>query len=435
MPSYESDGAARAVRILLVLSALFIVYGSFIPFQLTTEPALVQRHLAAVKLLPFDAGRRTFSIPDVVSNVLLYIPFGLFLAASGFGEFARFGRVLLCGLIGAALSIAIELGQLFTLDRTTSAVDVMCNTAGTMLGAAMADAVVGALQGPAGERVTALVRRRPIVLAIALLSVAIMADRFYPFSITIDVSTVWHSVKSARWRPFGTFQGRFWADVLMDIAVPLMLLAALLKTALARVGSGSAAVAAWLLTVVFSAALEAGKIFFAGRVPNIDSVILAGLGGLLGVTSISAIAGWQRGRVRPGAVLLALAVALLAYAELKPFDFTLAPDLIAAKARGIEWLPFRSYYGAEPRSVLYDLWTKLLLSGFVGFAWANATRRGPWAAASAGVVVGLVLEAGQIFEVPRGPGITDVLLFGIGAHAGGLAHEWHRRWHAAGELS
>jgi VanZ family protein len=259
---------------------------------------------------------------------------------------------------------------------------------------------------------------------IALIALAMAVDRLYPFAVTLDVSTVWRNVKRAEWSPFESVQRRFWWDVLVDLALPPALLAALLT------GLGGRC-AAWLLTVAFAVALEIARVVVAPRPPSVDHVIFAALGGLVGVVAVPAIAEWQRALVRPGLSLLVLAGALLAYSELAPFDFSATPTFIAAKLHEIEWLPFQAYYVARARSAMYDVWIKALLSGFLGFAWARTTGRGPWAATVAGATAGLVLEAMQLVTVSRRPSVTDVLVLSIGAYVGGLAHRWYGTWRAS----
>jgi len=413
-------------RVLLGLWSLFIVYGSFIPFRLTTDSGIVRRHLAVAWVLPFVDGRRNFSLPDVVGNVLLYIPLGILLMASTGRalEERQPWRFVLCGVIAAVFSTLVEVGQLFTVNRTASLLDVVCNTTGGLLGAAAAGTARAALRGGRGARIAGVVRRRPVTLVIALIALAMAVDRLYPFFVTLDVSTVWHNVKRAEWPPVESVQRRFWWDLLVDVALPPALMAALLKGLVGRC-------TAWLLTVAFAVALEVARVVVAPRPPSVDHVIFAALGGLIGVVAVPAIAEWQRARVRTGISLLVLAVALVAYSELAPFDFSATPAFIAAKLRGIEWLPFKAHYAARARSAMYDVWIKALLSGFLGFAWANATGRGPWAAAAAGVAAGLVLEAMQLLTVSRRPSVTDVLVLDTGAYVGGLAHRWYWTWRAS----
>jgi glycopeptide antibiotics resistance protein len=89
----------------------------------------------------------------------------------------------------------------------------------------------------------------------------------------------------------------------------------------------------------------------------------------------------------------------------------------------IEWLPFSSYYQAEPQAALFDLAKKLFLLGPLGFIIAagkssGSARKRQILAVAAGLTVGLILEAGQIAVQSRTPSMTDVLLFGAASWAG-----------------
>ncbi len=440
MSGKEAPAAAlaepRRMRLVLALLCCFILYGSFIPFLFTVDPRVVRAHLATFQLYPFQDGRKNFSIPDVASNVFLFVPFGFLLAGSGLRAAGRGGgarRIVACGTAAAAFATAIEIGQLFTLNRTASLLDVMANAGGGVLGAAVARAVARSLRGHFGEGAAALLRRCPTLFPVGLLALAFVTDRFYPFAITLDVSTVWYNFTHAQWRPFGSLRRRFWADVVMDNGVTAALLAAPLRDAVQRLWPRAPSpAAAWMGTVLFAGGLEGGKLFFAGRVPNIDNVIWAALGALGGVTLIAAALRWKPVRARPDVALLVLALTLLAYAELTPFDFALAPAAIATKARRIEWLPLWSYYGANPQSALFDLWNKVLLSGFVGFAASRTGARGERrTGAAAGLLAGAVLEAAQVLKVTRHTSVTDVLIFGAGGYLGGVVQTWYRTWRGA----
>lgn len=438
MSGREAPAAAlaepRRMRLVLALLCCFTLYGSFIPFHFTVDPRVVRAHLATLQLYPFQDGRKNFSIPDVASNVILFVPFGLLLAAGGLAGVlgpGRARRVAVCGGYAAVLATATEFGQLFTLDRTASGTDVMANVVGAALGAAAWGAAPGWFQGSLREGLERHVRRAPSLLPLGLLAVAFMADRVYPFAVTLDVSTGWHNLTHAQVIPFASFRRRFWADILMDNAVTPALLAGLLRNALERAGRPAAAgPGAWAGTVLFAGALEVGKLFFQGRIPNVDNVILAGVGGIVGVTAIPWLARCEPVRRRRGGALLALALFLLTYAELTPFHFALSAAGIAAKAQRIEWLPLWSYYGADAQSAVFDLWNKLLLSGFLGFALlATRARHGPASSAAvAGLWAGGLLECAQILTTARTPSVTDVMILGVGAYLGGRACLRYHAW-------
>ena len=71
--------AERKLRRWLFFSyCLFILYGSFIPFRFSDDSEFVRSQLARFFTPPFDQGVRRFSLPDVVSNILLSSPSGFF---------------------------------------------------------------------------------------------------------------------------------------------------------------------------------------------------------------------------------------------------------------------------------------------------------------------------------------------------------------------
>jgi VanZ family protein len=416
----------RVMRTLLILYCVFIVYGSFIPFKFSTDLKLAGENLSRIQVYPFQDGKKKFSIPDVVSNVLLFAPFGfLFVSSSLRATPDRSWGIAGMAGVGSALvfSTAIEIGQLFTLDRTTSPLDVAANTVGATVGAMAAHRFLWSGGLSLEGRITTLLYKEPLLLPLGLLGLSIAADNFYPFAITLDVSTIKNSLKHAQWVPFETFGHRFWADLLMDKGLTFALFAALLH----RVTQGywpaiHSARKIWLITAIIAAVLETGKVFFVGRSPKLDNLMLAMLGALAGVTLVPLIVRSRPVRAYPELTLLGLATALLVYAELTPFDFALGATAVAAKAGRIEWLPFTSYYGAETQSTLFDLWNKVLLSGFFGFATSAATSRRQFKTAAAGCLLGGLLEAAQVLTVSRTPSITDIFIFGVGAYLGGTCH-------------
>jgi VanZ family protein len=150
--------------------------------------------------------------------------------------------------------------------------------------------------------------------------------------------------------------------------------------------------------------------------------MLAMLGALAGVTLVPLIVRSRPVRAYPELTLLGLATALLVYAELTPFSFAITPQAIVAKASRIEWLPLASYYGVEPQRALFDLWNKLMLSGFLGFAAAGALGGGRSASTAFGLILGGLLEGAQLLTVSRIPSVTDILIFGLGSYLGGTCH-------------
>lgn len=400
---------------LLLVYVGFVVYGSFFPFHFTHDPEKVQRFLAHPLPRLHDAeGRRLISLPDVVSNVLLGAPLGALMAWSGLAGgplVVRVGRVVLAA---AALGGAVELGQLFAPSRISSLNDVVAQVAGALAGLLLAHALSGASPRPLGPRLAAALGRRPALgLGLALASV-LAADALYPYAVTLDVSTVWHNVKSTQWRPLAGLSHAFWPDLLVEKVLPYAALGALLRVALAEWIRAGAGAAAWAAATALAIALEGGKLLIEGRAPSVDGVLLAAVGALLGVGLAPALA--RVAAARAGAAgWLTVAAALLAYEELTPFRVVGGATAVRARLARVEWLPFTSYYFADPQSALFDLAKKLVLGAALGAAMRHATPRPRLILV---LVLAGLLEAAQVFQPVHIASVTDVLVLYVGALAG-----------------
>ena len=86
------------------------------------------------------------SVPDVVLNVLLYVPFGALGFLSMRGDYHRhwFRLVLRVTLLAVLFSGINEAFQLYTIDRVASLTDI----ASAMIGAAASATAIGLWRGP-----------------------------------------------------------------------------------------------------------------------------------------------------------------------------------------------------------------------------------------------------------------------------------------------
>jgi VanZ family protein len=116
---------------LLLAVVALIAYGSLYPFNFKRD-AIEGGVLEALQQLAWvRAGRG-----DRVSNVLLYIPLGFCLFLWFDSGKRRWLTALVVTALGACLSLAIEVAQVFISPRVPSLTDLTLNTAGTMAGAA-----------------------------------------------------------------------------------------------------------------------------------------------------------------------------------------------------------------------------------------------------------------------------------------------------------
>lgn len=417
----------RALRWLLLFYSLFILYGSFIPFRFSADAAFVHSQWMRFFNPPFVNGVRQFSIPDAVSNVLLFAPFGFLWVGSELARpmFRRLvGATLMVGAVGFMFGLGIEFGQMFSPGRTSSIVDALCNGFGAFIGGTLGYVIFRALRGRLGPAVTAAIRERPSLILLLLLMIAVMADAYYPFEITLDVSTVWHNLKQVQWMPFVGGRHRFWIDLLLEKGFFYGAIGALALVNLRNFHVRMNAVLVSCFCVVFAFAVEAGKLLFVGRVPNPENFILAVFGILIGVVGIAPAAETAFVRRNSSLLLLLLFLAIPTYSELSPFDWISSANALPARIAKIEWLPFADYYEANPESALFDLVKKLFIVAPWGFIIASRVRRKKAFAAAGGLLFGAALESCQIMLRSRTPSVTDVLLFGSAAWLGAVVYEW-----------
>ncbi len=124
-------------RCLLAASVLLIVVVTLFPFPVTAR-WWKPWHFRDAQLVPFHTIRDQLSegglqAAQVFGNVLVFMPFGFALPFAW--RRARRARVTI--VVGALLSLAIELTQLFVPTHTSDVDDLILNTLGTALGFAV----------------------------------------------------------------------------------------------------------------------------------------------------------------------------------------------------------------------------------------------------------------------------------------------------------
>ena len=177
-----------SARICLAALALFILYGSSGPWA---------GDAALTEALP------GISLPDIAQNVLLYIPLG------AFGVWALRGlrqtrAALSCQRLVIALvySAIMELLQMLLADRIASPLDVVANVVGTGAGIVLARRAeqVWAIAAAQVRRTGLLDTSAKYGLAAVLGTIVIAA--WYPFDITLDISTLGERTRAVRGDPW-----------------------------------------------------------------------------------------------------------------------------------------------------------------------------------------------------------------------------------------
>jgi VanZ family protein len=85
----------------------------------------------------FDPNRLYFN--DVIVNIAGFIPLGIILCVYFSFTRPRFQAILLSTLVGTLLSFVIEVLQAYVPSRTSGTTDIITNTMGALIGAALAN--------------------------------------------------------------------------------------------------------------------------------------------------------------------------------------------------------------------------------------------------------------------------------------------------------
>jgi VanZ family protein len=361
--------ATKAALIAAVIAAV-IVYGSLYPFEFQAHGGLDR----AVRSLLATWPERT-SRGDIISNVLLYIPFGIF-AVNALGRPSRAMRIGLVTAAGLLLSVGVELTQFYEHARNSTMSDVYCNTAGTFLGA-----IAGAVfhvdnKLPLVKTISA----RPIPV---LLLAAYGGDRLFPYVPAIDLHKYWDALKPLVFMPTATTA----AGVFHHIAAWLVV-AVLLESLFG--GERRRLVFAMLVPAVLIA-----RILIVGTILSPAEVYGAALAFVLWPAVLSHLPF----RVAVVAVLL---VGDLVLQSLAPFQFL-------PTARPFGWIPFLSFMQGSIEVNVRSMFAKVFSYG--SLLWL-LTRSG-WSLGTATIFSAatvLALRYAQVYLPGRSAEITDCLI-------------------------
>lgn len=359
---------------LAAASAALILYGSLFPFRLRANPDVGLDDVVRT-LTTF----RWTTRGDFIANLLLYMPLGLCLMFAWSGQQARWSTLARTVLVGAALSVAVELTQLYVRFRFSSLTDIALNATSTLGGgiAAMVYAAVGtSLRIP----ILASSRLDPPALSVLLLW---LATRLAPFVPTID----WQKYK--------------------DALKPLFIEPQIDPAGLLRYVTGWLVVgyAVRLLTrreYALHATLAIVAIVLLGRVVVVGKTMsaseLAALAACMFIAPLL-IATPERRRVT---ALSMLVVVTIVAQGVMPLDFLSQPQPFS-------WMPFRS----SIRGSIEANYSALFEKSFWYFSLIWLLTRGGWrvgpaAFATASIVA--AVEVAQMWMPGRTPDVTDPLI-------------------------
>lgn len=359
----------RPFVLALAVTVGLILYGSLYPFEFRAcvDPAGDFRNLLATWKQPSSRG-------DLLANIVLYLPLGLFAAKALYG-IATPLRVIASLLAGIALSVSVEFIQIYDVGRVSAMSDVYANSVGAFLGA-MAGA---ALSIDFRFLPWHVLRHRPFA---PLMLFCWLAYRLFPYVPVIDAHKYWHAVRPLIEGPAPAF-----ADLLRGFASWLgvgALLESVWGPSTARRGLPA------LVVAVFCARI------------GITDIALSRAEVIGGFSAAAFWVAWLYGTSSRRLIVATALAAAVVVEALQPFQFLTA-------ARSFGWIPFRAFIDGSIWIAVPSLTAKFFLYGTLVWSLVRVGLSLMSATAATAVLVFLVHYA-QIYLPGRSAEITDTLL-------------------------
>lgn len=405
----------RVARLLWALFSLYLLYGTVIPFDIQLQKEAVALKVDAIEWVPFvdkEEGGLA-SRPDLLANTVLFVPFGLL----GFWAMRHRGRrpltaFLVVGGLGIALSLAIEVLQLFTRTRYTASTDLIVNTVGVVLGVGC-----GLLSVPAVERLrhSELLQRwlcSPSAFGALAAAVGVAALTWQPFLFSLDAGDLFPKLRDLVDDPFVLPEtiSREPLHFLMFFLFGLGT-ASLFREQRVR---GAVAKAVFLCTAA-AFALEPTRLAVHHQTPAVSELAAKVAGCAVGAVAM-ALSGPRRHALGWSVAMFAATVVVTACAGLSPFRFASNPGPFG-------WIPLFPYYEQATVDAATDAVDTLLQVMPFGFVVGllHPGRRLALVLAALGIALSSTgIEWSQRYLPGRLPDITDVLM-SVLAVAGGYA--------------
>lgn len=451
----------RYVELLTLGALLFVVQTGLVPFDFTTGGSAGSR-------VYFDATTYRLVLPDIISNIFLYVPLAglLFLSLR-----RRLRSGLVAGLVAfacaALVSAGIEHLQYYSPSRVSSLIDLVSNMAGSVIGVLVAW-VFHALVPRLVDAIRQELLNRPRASLVKGYVFALVVLACLPFSFSFDGTRLVQSVKSTHWVPFEAavvgsaspggaavpslasvhqeYAYRLWAALkcwsrwAAECASFVLFVWLLHPLLYLQYGFSRRATDAliWWFGLPLAAGLTLLQIPIMSRDADVTDVLFRVIGLALGVVlcakkTTHASTRLRTGRPSAGSVrarwILTGVIAFIVYNGVIPLTMTTHGGLVAAASKAEFW-PFVAYFVARFDIMMADVMEKfasyLVLAVVLTMSWRRVARcplreRALWVG---GVCVALsgVIELAQVYISVRVPSLTDPILAAVGAVVGVVGH-------------
>jgi VanZ family protein len=411
--------------ILLLTWGLFIVYGTMLPFDFSASGDLIQWRLHRLWERPLRGLGGSWA--DVYSNIAFFMPWGFLLAIWRVGRGSNWWATLVLALLSAAcLSGSVEIVQIFAPGRSTSVVDLVTNTFGSIVGAAIGWPLARWVWPVASVRIRQLLLSRPVAACALTVAMGLLLAGLSPSYNKLGANGVAASLKMARLIPFGPSSGGptraakacLWGAELLA----WMLTGGLFVLAARESGQRGVRAIASIVALVtgLSLAIEAMQVVIPGRDVDMSSVLLALSGSALGAALVTRLAAVDARRwIEPALLIWGVATMLAAW---NPPRFTwpdrpfLRPEMI---------VPYWSYFDSRTLEDVADVVGQAVYFLPLGaMLAARSWRQSFLSAVMIGFSVAVVLEFGQAFLPARTADVSDAISAAAGTGLGLALWRW-----------
>ncbi len=184
-----------------IILVIYIIYGTFIPFDFSFRWNDIVNNIKQVNYIPFYFGGKTLHLADTLSNLLLFVPYGFFLYWGLQQKGVRKGKGI-CILSAFLFSLGIEFLQLFSFSRVSSSSDIINNTVGVWLGCILARIFLLSYKDKFLQQLKIIRQKNPLLIFLILYSLLILLGFMFPFDISIEIRDIYRAFKTANLIPF-----------------------------------------------------------------------------------------------------------------------------------------------------------------------------------------------------------------------------------------
>ena len=362
------DNVAVKRLVLLGLIAGLIVYGSLYPFNFSPpEPGAFARLFSNWRLLT--------SLGDVLGNIGLFAPWGMVGLLALAPRWGRSSAAATTALSGFAISLGVQVLQVWVPSRDAAMADVFWNSVGIAGGMVAGGYFAPRLPFGTGPRLSAVVP--------ACLLLAFVVAQWLPLIPSIDLQLVREQLKS------------FWLEPTISMSA-LLMQAAMAMLAGHLLGTLVGIRHSVVLLPLVLVGVSLGKIFLH----KVQMDASAPLGFALGAACWWALA--KVSEKRRGAIVWLFLLVTYTVSALSPFNLRDEPATIS-------WLPFAAMLEGSMLSNVRSLAANMVV--FAGILYVVAVSSGRCLLASIGLACWIfLLELLQTLISTRTSDMTEPLL-------------------------